>query len=163
MRENFLTNDEYKQLKDVIKTNKNKTVHKRLRVIELWQEGYTQEEIAKMTGYTSRQTVHIAIKRFKEQGLEEFARLKYGANRRNLTIERETEILETFRKKLKQGEFVTVKSIKLAFDNELGRDTKNYVYKVLQRHNWRSVVPRPTHPNGASKEEIEASKKLTPM
>ena len=52
MREKFLTEDGFQELKELIKTNKNKTVHKRLRVIELWQEGYTQEEIAKMTGYS---------------------------------------------------------------------------------------------------------------
>ena len=87
--------------------------------------------------------------------------MKYGQNRRFLPFERELEILETFLEKAKKGEFITVKSIKEAFDKELGRDTKNYVYHVLKRHKWRSVIPRPTHLNGASEEEIEASKKLT--
>jgi|GEM_PF-6020921 len=57
MRKKSLTDVEYQQLKKLIETNKNKTVHKRLKVIELWYEGYSQEEISKMTGYANRKTI----------------------------------------------------------------------------------------------------------
>ena len=64
MKEKFLTEDEYKTQKELIQANKNKTVHKRLKVIELWHEGcYTQEEIAKRNGLrsSSRTSCNLAI------------------------------------------------------------------------------------------------------
>lgn len=35
------------------------------------------------------------------------------------------------------------------------------IYRVLERHGWRKVMPRSKHPKSASEEVIETSKKLT--
>ena len=48
------------------------------------------------------------------------------------------------------------------FDEKLGKDTgRVYIYMLLERHGWRKIMPRSKHPQKASDEAIEASKKLT--
>jgi hypothetical protein len=41
------------------------------------------------------------------------------------------------------------------------RISSGQIYRVLQRHDWRKVMPRSKHPKKASEEVIETSKKLT--
>ena len=73
----------------------------------------------------------------------------------------EEEILAGFKAKAEAGQVVIAKDIKEAFDKKLGRDTgRGYIYMLLERHGWRKVMLRSKHPKKASKEAIEASKKL---
>ncbi len=73
----------------------------------------------------------------------------------------EEEILAGFKAKAEAGQVVIAKDIKEAFDKKLDRDTgRGYIYMLLERHGWRKVLPRSKHPKKASKEAIEASKKL---
>ena len=59
----------------------------------------------------------------------------------------------------KAGQVITVKEIKAAFDEKLGRDTgRGYIYMLLKRHRWRKLKPRSRHPKKASDEESAASK-----
>ena len=70
--------------------------------------------------------------------------------------------MKKFEDKAEKGQIVTVKDIKQAFDKKIGKDTgRGYIYMVLDRHNWRKVMPRSKHPKKASEEAIETSKKLT--
>ena len=49
------------------------------------------------------------------------------------------------------------------YEEKVGHPIGNsQIYRVLHRHNWRKVMPRSKHPNKASEEVIEASKKLIP-
>ena len=74
----------------------------------------------------------------------------------------EEEILSGFKAKAEAGQVFIAKDIKEAFDKKLGRDTgRGYIYMLLERHGWRKVMPRSKHPKKASKEAIEASKKLS--
>ena len=55
-----------------------------------------------------------------------------------------------------------VQYVKNAYEEKVGHSIgKGQIYKVLNRHGWRKVLPRSKHPNKASDEAIEASKKLT--
>jgi transposase len=151
----------YELLIYVIKKNKLKRVDKRLQVIRLYFEGEKQSKIAKKLGYT-RVWVCKLIKEYHEKGLEEYARHKYGGNRRNMSEEAESEILMQFEADSNRGQLVVANTIKKAFDEKLGRDTgRGYIYMLLKRHKARKIVPRTTHPKKANGEAIEASKKLT--
>ena len=94
-----------------------------------------------------------------QEGLEEYARNKYTSHKRLLSVEQETAILEGFCKEAEAGHELTVKEIKAEFDKACGKDTGNaYIYKVLKRHQWRKVMPRPKHPKSADEEAYNASK-----
>ncbi len=154
-------NPEYSEVLRLIARNKLKRVDKRLQVIKLHLEGKKQQEIGEKLGYT-REWVNRLIKGYREKGLEEYARHKYGGNHRSMSEEEEIEILQQFEEESRKGELVIANTIKKAFDEKLGRDTGNgYIYMLLKRHKMRKVVPRSSHPKKASEEVIEASKKLT--
>jgi transposase len=146
---------------DLIRSNKLKRVDKRLQVIRLHLEGKTQQEIADKLDYT-RQWVNRLLRDYREQGLAEYARHKYGGNHRAMTFEEEAEILRPFEEESKSGSLVVANTIKKAFDKKRGKDTgRGYIYMLLKRHEARKVMPRTAHPKKASNEVIEASKKLT--
>ena len=154
-------NSEYESVKQLIKTNKNKRVDKRLQVIKLHLEGRTHQEIADKLDYT-RRWVRSLINEYKRVGLTEYARHKYGGNHRAMSFEEEAQILSQFDKESEEGKLVVANTIKKAFDEKRGKDTgRGYIYMVLKRHKARKVAPRPRHPKKASDEAIEASKKLT--
>ena len=77
-----------------------------------------------------------------------------------MDTKKEAEILEYFMKAAVAGQVVRASDIKKAFDALRGKDTgRGYIYMLLERHNWRMVMPRGAHPQKASDEAIEASKK----
>lgn len=161
MTKHLITKSEYIAALEMSSKNKDKDADKRLKVITLRYEGMTLQEIADKLDYSQKSVVNRLIVRFKDKGLERYVNPNYGNNHRLLSLEKETEIMKGFIEKATIGELVTVKQIKAAFDEEVGRDTgHSYIYYVLKRHKWRKVMPRPQHPNKATEEEIEASKKL---
>ena len=81
-----------------------------------------------------------------------------------MSLEEEKEFLEQFKKTAQAGQIIEVSAIKRAYEEKTGRSLENnhgQIYNVLNRHGWRKVMPRSKHPNKASEEAIEASKKLT--
>lgn len=152
---------EYALVTGMIRENKLKRVDRRLQVIKLHLEGKKQQETADKLGYT-REWVNRLIKEYREKGLEEYARHKYGGNNRAMSVEEEAEILSRFEEEAEKGTLVIANSIKKAFDEKRGKDTgRGYVYMLLKRHKARKVTPRTAHPKKATDEAIEASKKLT--
>lgn len=155
-----MTEEEYEAVVELEKKTKDKNISRRLRVLMMRYEGYRDREIAERLGI-HKTSVSAMCMRYMDLGLEEYARNKYTSHRRLLSEEEETAILERFRRMAEAGQEVTVKEIKAAFDEACGKDTGNvYIYKVLKRHRWRKVVPRPKHPKAAGKEACDASKKL---
>ena len=125
-------------------------------------EGKSNPEIAAKLDISTDRLSHL-ISEYKRVGLEEYVRVKYTGNHRNMSYEEEQEILDRFQEAAKAGQVITVKEIKAAFDEKLGRDTgRGYIYMLLKRHRWRKLKPRSRHPKKASDEEIAASKKLKP-
>jgi transposase len=154
-------NPELELVNLLIKANKHKRVDKRLQVIRQHLEGKKQCEIADKLDYTP-EWVSKLIKEYREKGIAEYARQKYGGNHRAMSFEEEAEILRQFEEDSKSGKLVVANTIKKAFDEKRGKDTgRGYIYMLLKRHEARKVMPRPSHPKKASDEAIDASKKLT--
>lgn len=69
--------------------------------------------------------------------------------------------LKQFKAKAEKGQLVEISEIKEAYDKAIGHKSGSaQIYRVLHRHGWRKVMPRSKHPQKASNEAIEASKKL---
>ena len=157
-----ITEEEYKEIVLREKQTRDKRISKRLRVLMLRYEGKSNPEIAAKLDISTDRLSHL-ISEYKRVGLEEYVRVKYTGNHRNMSYEEEQEILDRFQEAAKAGQVITVKEIKAAFDEKLGRDTgRGYIYMLLKRHKWRKLKPRSRHPKKASDEEIAASKKLKP-
>ena len=161
VKKHIITEEEYRAVKERSKENKNKRVEKRMQVIILRYEGKNDSEISEKLGYNRKRVSQLCAE-FKNIGIDEYARHKYGGNNQSLTNEEERKILDKFVKKAEKGEVVSAQNIKAVFDEKRGKDTgRGYIYEVLKRHKWRTVMPRGQHPQKASDEVIEASKKLT--
>jgi transposase len=117
------------------------------------------EEIAKHTGLKV-QTVHNFVSiynRFGPSAIETPG--KGGRKHTYLRIEEEADFLKSFEKKASSGQIATAKEIKAALEKRLGHGVhKTTVYRILKRHGWRKISPRPYHVE-AKKEEQETFKK----
>jgi transposase len=72
---------------------------------------------------------------------------KGGRYYQNLTREEERQLLHGFLAQSEKGEILEVSRVKAAYEQALGRTVpKSTVYRMLARHGWRKVVPRPRHP-----------------
>ena len=150
------------EIKAARKKNQNKKIDRRLLVLEMRVEGKSQKEMQAATGF-SKSYINSIIKRYREEGLSSVGESHYKGNRRNLTFEEEASLLEPFRARAEAGQMIEVSEIKAAYMDKVGHSIGTaQIYYVLKRHGWRKVMPRSQHPNKASEEAIDASKKLNP-
>ena len=157
-----LTEKETVEIQEARRKNRDKKVDRRLKALELKAAGRTGQEIAEMTGYNSGYITKLAAK-YRKGGIEAITGNHYGGNRRNMTYEEETELLEQFIHAADGGHITDVSAIKAAYDEKIGHETGHgQIYYVLHRHGWSKKLPRSKHPKSAAPETIEVSKKLTP-
>lgn len=156
-----ITAKQKEEIQQARKENKNKQTENRLKVLFLKAEGASYKEIMNATGYSKANVAKI-IKEYFEKGLGYIIENKYKGNHRNLSYEEEEKLLQYFTKKSEQGQVVETKEIKELYEQAVGHPIgRGQIYYVLKRHGWRKIMPRSKHPKKASKEAIEASKKLT--
>lgn len=151
------------QTEEIIKTRKktkDKRVDKRLWAVQLRGEGMSNSEIAEKLE-ASAKVVSRWVSAYSNGGIEALMGGKFGGNRRNMSFEKEAQILAEFKDRAKNGQLVEISEIKQVYENQVGHSIGGgQIYRVLKRHEWRKVMPRSKHPNKASDEAIEASKKL---
>ena len=118
-------------------------------------------EIAKHTG-VSVGTVHKVISQYNRKGAVTLSTPGKGGRRNEyLTLEQEKAFLAKFKHKAIKGEIATTAEIKLAYEELVGQSVhKTTIYRLLDRHEWRKVVPRPCHTK-ADPEEQETFKKTS--
>ena len=149
------------EVKNARKATKCKQVDKRLRAVELRGTGKTNKEIATILE-TSSDMVSRWIATYAKDGLEPLLPKKRIGNHRNMSFAEEAAFLEQYKKQAEKGQMIEISEIKAAYEAAVGHTIGgSQIYRVLNRHGWRKVMPRSKHPNKASDEEIEASKKLT--
>jgi transposase len=82
-----------------------------------------------------------------------------GRYYQNLTLEEERQLLQEFLAQSERGGILEVSRIKAAYEQILGRKVpKSTVYRMLARHGWRKVVPRPRHPKADAATQAEFKK-----
>ncbi len=117
------------------------------------------EEIAKHCG-VSKATVHQTISLYNRFGVSAVETAGKGGRRTvYLTLEEEQHFLAPFFVRAETGEIATAAEIQRAFEARVGHEVdQSTIYRLLQRHGWRKLMPRPKHPK-ASKEVQEQFKK----
>jgi transposase len=116
-------------------------------------------QIAQHVG-VSVDTVHQVISKYNRFGVAAVETVGKGGRRNEyLTLEQEQQLLAPFFARAETGEIATAGQIKRAFEAQVGHQVdESTIYRLLTRHGWRKLVPRPVHPQ-ASKEEQEQFKK----
>lgn len=151
------------EIEHVRKTNKNKNIENRLKALLLHARKEKCIDIAKKTGF-SKSYISKLVSKYCNEGLCAIVENHYTGNHRKLSFNEEIALLEKFREKANAGQMVEISEIKLAYEKATDCSLDNnhgQIYRVLERHGWRKIMPRSKHPNKASDEAIEASKKLT--
>jgi len=159
-----INKEQVAEIEKVRKENKDKNVEMRLKALLLHAGGIKHVKVAEQTGFAKSYISELVCK-YCNNGIKAIVENKYAGNHRNLSIEEEKALLEPFKKAAESGQIVGINEIKQAYESAIGRSTETdhgRIYRVLARHGWRKIMPRSKHPNKASDEAIEASKKLTP-
>ena len=117
------------------------------------------EEIALHTG-VSATTVHRVIATYNRLGPAAIDQSAKGGRHHNyLTVEQERALLQPFFARAQQGEIATVQEIQQAVEAQVKHAVHiSSIYRLLHRHGWRKLVPRPRHPK-ANPEEQDAFRK----
>ena len=121
------------------------------------------EETGKIIG-RSRATVGRMLAESRRRIEEpDRQRPKWGGRRRqNMSVEEETAFLAPFVSEAERGGVLVAAPIKAAYEQALGRSVPDStVYRLLARHGWRKLAPRPRHPK-SDPEKQEAWKKNSP-
>jgi len=119
----------------------------------------SDSEIATATGLSSN-TVRCLQSRFRLRGETALIGVGRGGRRRqNLTVDQEEEVLRPFLEQAGSGAILQVGPIKDAYERVVGREVpKSTVYRLLARHGWRKLAPRPRHPKARSDLQEEFKK-----
>jgi transposase len=105
------------------------------------------EEIALHTG-VSATTVHRVIATYNRLGPEALETSGKGGRRHQyLTLQEEQAFLAPFFRQAECGGIATVAQIQHAFEERIGHEVDDStIYRLLKRHGWRKLMPRPRHP-----------------
>ena len=109
--------------------------------------GSSAGEIAQLLGW-SVSTVYVIHSRFAKEGDAIFdLRRRGGRHHQHLSIEQEDALLTPFVRQAEAGGVLSVGEIRQAYEAMIGKAVApSTVYRLLGRHGWRKVVPRPRHP-----------------
>ena len=109
--------------------------------------GSTAPQIAQLLGWSTA-TVHVIHSRWSKEGDAIFnLRGRRGGNHRHLDPLQEQQLLAPFAQQAKTGGMLNVAEIRQAYEQRIGKTVvPSTIYRLLERHGWRKVVPRPRHP-----------------
>lgn len=109
--------------------------------------GSSAAEIAQLLGWSTA-TVHVMHSRWAKEGEAIFdVRGRGGRHHQHLTQEQEKALLAPFVERAQAGGMLTVADIQQAYRERTGKAVaRSTVYRLLERHGWRKVAPRPRHP-----------------
>ncbi|MCW0209147.1 MAG: winged helix-turn-helix domain-containing protein [Achromobacter sp.] len=109
--------------------------------------GSSAAQIAQLLGWSTA-TVHVLHSRWAKEGDAIFdLRGRGGRRHQYLSPEQEQELLAPFVERAQAGGMLTVADIQQAYQERSGKAVApSTIYRLLDRHGWRKVVPRPRHP-----------------
>jgi transposase len=113
-------------------------------------------KIALHTGTTKR-TVHQVISDYNRKGVGAIETPGKGGRRRGyMSLDEEKNFLTPFMDLARTGLIPTATKIKLAYESQIGQKVdKSTIYRLLERHQWRKVLPRSHHPDADFEEQEE--------
>jgi transposase len=111
--------------------------------------GLSNEEIAVAVGWSSN-TVRAWHSRYLRHGEDVLVGAGRGGRRHcYLKPDEEAAFLQGFLEQAERGGILVVGEIKAAYEQAVGHAVpKSTVYRMLARHGWRKIAPRPRHPKG---------------
>lgn len=147
-------------LETLLKGSTSKSQLQRIQCVLLrGRQSMTCNEVAAAVGFSAG-WVRQVWSAFLNEGIESLVCQARGGRRRsNLSVREETSLVERFAERARAGGILVVSEIHRAYEEEVGHAVpKSTIYRMLARHGWRKVAPRPQHPKN-DPEAIAAFKK----
>lgn len=149
------------EIEEIRKTITDKKVDRRLYAVQLRGEGLTNDEIAQKLDTSDKMVSQWVSAYINNGGIAALLPKERIGMHRNLSIEEEKEFLSAYTKQAEAGQIIDLNELKAAYIEKVGHSIGgSQIYRMLERHGWRKVMPRSKHPQKASDEAIGASKKL---
>ena len=155
-----ISSEATESLKKMLDETKTKADFRRVLCVWLRARlGMSSQEVAEAVGYAGGTVRRIQARYLKEGECALLGKGRGGRRYGNMSINQETTFLSQFIEEAKAGGVIVVSKIKRSYEKAIGRNVpKSTVYRMLDRHGWRKIAPRPRHPK-ADKEKQEALKK----
>jgi hypothetical protein len=153
-----------KEATEYLKKTRNAWETKRVQCILLRCLGSDSQTIGTFVGYVDSH-VRLVWKQFKNEGWNRIIGERRGQNRgkASLSLKEESDFLESFKSESKTGKLVLEKSIHKSHCDILGKTVdETTTYRLLHRHGWRKIVPRPNHPKHNAKDVMHFKKAIFP-
>src|SRR6266571_7193552 len=119
------------------------------------------EAIARHCG-VSKATVHAVISSYNRLGVAAMETAGKGGRWSGyLSLEEERAFLTPFFGRAERGELATTEEIWRAFEARVGHEVDDStIYRLLARHGWRKLMPRPRHPQADPQVQEQFKKTL---
>lgn len=149
-----LPEDLEKRMQALLGKCRNNRETRRVQVILLLaKHRWSYEQIASVTGYAPSTVRDLQTRFFREGESALINRKKHRERHQYMKREQEREFLEGFTQSALQGELVRVQEIQNAYEKQIGRKVvTTTIYRLLHRHGWRKITPRPKHPKSDAQE-----------
>lgn len=110
----------------------------------------------------SKSLVNKTISEYNRYGASSIDTVGKGGRRNSyMTLEEERKFINSYIAKAERGLVITTREIKEDFERIVGSKVHDTtIYRLLNRHNWRKLVPRSFHPK-KDKEAQESFKKTS--
>lgn len=133
----------------------------RVRTIRLLALGWKAQDVAEAVGL-SCSSVYRRKAEFLGEGESSLFTAGWGGRRHGvLTPDEEADFVAHFEQAARQGQMVTASAMLGELARRCGRPPSAMtLYRILARHGWRKVVPRPRHPE-ADPDRQEAFKETS--
>ena len=136
------------QLERLLRESSSKSQMQRIQCVLLRsRQGLACDEVAAVVGF-SPGWVRQVWSAYLNVGVEGLVcQVRGGRRRSNLSLQQEQALVDTFAEKARVGGVLVVSEIHCAYEEAAGHCVpKSTIYRMLDRHGWRKVVPRPHHP-----------------
>jgi transposase len=136
------------ELERLLKTSTSKSQMQRIQCVLLRaRQGMNCNEVAAVVGWNAGWVRQVWATYLRSGIMGLVCQERGGRRRSNLSLEQESALVGRFAETACAGGILVVSDIHSAYENEVGHPVpKSTIYRMLSRHGWRKVAPRPHHP-----------------
>lgn len=155
-----ITDEQREELAAMLKAAKGKAEYQRIESVWLRaQLGLTPEQIGMAIGWAPTSVRRVQALYLKEGAPALQGPGRGGRRHENLTPREEAELLKDFLIEASHGGVIEAGKVKAAYEARVGHPVpKSTVYRMLARHGWRKLAPRPHHTKSDLVAQVEFKK-----
>jgi transposase len=138
----------HERLQRGLKEARNKVEFQRVQCLWLRAAlGLNANQVAQALGWRPTSVRRLQAQ-YGRQGEALWQRPGRGGRRhQNLSVAEEAQLLAGFLERAERGGLLEVSRVQRAYELAVGHAVaKSTVYRMLARHGWRKLAPRPRHP-----------------